>query len=108
MRPAAVTLLALVLLGSCQVASPPSRESILRESYWMASGASDDTTRFAAYAASVTADSSAWKNTLVSWKQTRVLYSSILGQLGYGTGPFTWNYGAREQSALSSSCRQMY
>jgi len=73
----------------------------------MASGASDDTSRFAAYAASVTADSAAWKNTLVSWKQTRVLYSSILGQLGYGTGPFTWNYGPREQTALSSFQRDL-
>jgi hypothetical protein len=34
------------------------------------------------------------------WKGLRVVMSSILGHLGYGTGPFVWNFGERETTAL--------
>jgi peptidoglycan hydrolase-like protein with peptidoglycan-binding domain len=56
---------------------------------------------FAAYSAAATADTAAWNGTISTWKQMRAFYSSILGQLGYGTGPFTWRYGPRERTALS-------
>ena len=90
----------LVVLVSCQPSSLTSRETVLRETFGIFS-ATGDTTKFASYAAAATADTAAWNETLAEWKHMRALLSSVLGQLGYGTGPFTWEYGPREHSALS-------
>jgi hypothetical protein len=60
-----------------------------------------DTTSFTLYATNATADTASWNMTLSTWKQARVALSSVLGQLGYGTGPFSWNYGQREHAAIS-------
>src|SRR5260221_5274516 len=105
MRVAAIALLGLALACSCTSAVPP-RETILREVYDFTKASAalpsisseSDTTAFVTYAAAATADTGAWNATTSAWKQMRAFYSSILGQLGYGTGPFTWRYGTSERT----------
>jgi hypothetical protein len=95
-------------LVSCQSVLPPSRETILREVYVFSKvsasmpsvGGEPDTTTFATYAAAATADTATWNQISATWRETRAFCSSILGRLGYGTGPFTWQYGHRERTAL--------
>ena len=100
---------------SCNWAVPPPKHTILRELWFFSRRAEEiedripfdevardpDTTTFAFYATAATADTALWNGTLSTWKQARATLSSVLGQLGYGTGPFTWNYGQRERSALA-------
>jgi hypothetical protein len=85
----------------CQSALPPSKATILHESYIIARAMGDDSTAYSVYAALATADTASWSWTQSSWKASRAILSATLGQLGYGTGPFTWNYGPRETAALS-------
>jgi hypothetical protein len=117
-----LTSAALVLMAaSCEFTSPPSKHRILRE-LWLFSRVTEpiefkiqfddvqrdpDTTTFAFYTMAATRDTAAWNEAFSTWKKTRALLSSVLGQLGYGTGPFTWNYGQREQSALSHFQRDL-
>lgn len=99
-------ILGLVALG-CQAAIPPSRDTILREVYTYSMALGPDTTTLATFAAAATADTTMWSTTQTMWRGMRAFFSATLGQLGYGTGPFTWKYGPREQAALSHFQRDL-
>lgn len=84
---------------SCQPAIPPTKETVLREMYLFSRAQGPDTTTFDNFVAAATSDT-VWSTTQASWRAMRASYSATLGQLGYGTGPFTWEFGRREREAL--------
>ena len=103
---AAVILLGL-LVGSCGHTTAPSKDSILRETFYYSMALGPDTTSFATFTATAAGDTAMWSMIQTSWKGMRAFFSATLGQLGYGTGPFTWTYGPREAAALSHFQRDL-
>ena len=95
----AAVILAFALL-SCASPSTPSKNTILREAYWFTMALGPDTTTFKTFTSKSTADTAAFSFITSTWKWMRVEASATLGRLGYGTGPFAWNYSARESRAL--------
>lgn len=94
----AVATLALGLAAiSCETAAPPSRETMLREMY-LYSVALGDTLFWMTFVDEAKGEPDSVLFELS--KLVRVGMSATLGQLGYGTGPFRWHYGARERDAL--------
>jgi hypothetical protein len=106
-RVVATMVLGLGVL-SCQPAMPPSNEDMLREVYLFSMAAGADTASFATFMNEVRADTtsadSSWREV---WRAGRIIMSSTLGRLGYGTGPFRWNYGVRERDALTRFQRDL-
>jgi len=96
-----------VLVISCGRAVPPTKDSILKEVYYYSMALAPDTTTFATFAASAAAHTATWSTMRTTSRGMRALFSATLGQLGYGTGPFTWEYGSREQVALSRFQRDL-
>lgn len=90
--------IALLALGSCQVRTPVDDEARLREAYYFAMATSPDTMSLATFAREPKTDTAASIRGL--WKLGRAAMSATLGRLGYGTGPFTWDYGPREALAI--------
>lgn len=96
-----------LVLSSCWSVPPPSRETALREMYAYSMALAPDSTTLATFSSAATGDTATWHMMYRSWKAMRAAFSATLGQLGYGTGPFTWRYGSREQTALSHFQRDL-
>ena len=96
----------LLLIAGCK-GDVPSRSIMLREMYFahvaehsLEWHVSHDTLSFKAYVSS-TSDNAEWRRIESdSWKALRVEWDATLATLGYGTGPFTWDYGSKERGAL--------
>lgn len=105
---AATTILGLGLgLISCQPAVQPSEEDMLREVYLFSTTVEPDTLSFTSFVGQVKADTSSANAIKETWQLGRVIMSSTLGRLGYGTGPFRWKYGIREREALTRFQRDL-
>ena len=103
---AAVYHLSLAV-SSCGSYSTPPRTTILREAHWQATALAPETPPFAIFAAQAAVDTGSLSVTTFLWKAMRVKASATLGRLGYGTGPFTWKYSAREARALKAFQRDL-
>ncbi len=95
----------LLLLVPC--CSPSDDRAVLKETYYFARTLGSDTTSFADFEKEMKSDTAAWAGARRTWKGTRVALSATLGELGYGTGPFRWQYGTREKAALSQFQRDL-
>lgn len=90
----------------CKYSARTSSKSELTElhSWSLAMG---DSTPYEDLVRSVRRDAAAESSAHAVWQAMRVRLSSTLGRLGYGTGPFTWEYGDRERQAFARFQKDM-
>jgi putative peptidoglycan binding protein len=101
-RPLVLSLIAVLALPlqNCERRAGHLGEEELRELYYFTKALGEDSLTFEAFAAAGRKDDPPGAGARFELRGMRVRFSATLGELGYGTGPFRAEFGARERAAI--------